>query len=294
MTVTVLGATGKTGSAVVQGLLGAGVAVRAVARSADKLAGLAKRGAKVVAADVGDPAALTAAFRGSDAVYAMIPGDYTKGDLLGQYQRAAAAIAHAVRESGVPRVAFLSSLGAERSSGTGPIVGLHHAEERLRAIEGLDLLLLRAGYFHENFFGSLELIKHQGVNGGAVKPDVAVTMIAAQDIGVAAAQALTKGDFSGVVVREMVGPRPLTMPEATRVLGRAIGKPELAYVQFPDAGFVEGLKGAGFSADAAALFLEMCQAFNNGLVSSQPGSQRVTTSTTFETFAESFAQAYRS
>jgi uncharacterized protein YbjT (DUF2867 family) len=293
MNVTVLGATGKTGRVAAEALLAAGVAVKAVARSAEKLGALAQKGATTVQGDVFDAASLTAALRGSDAVYAMIPGDPTKPDVLGQYARAGESLASAVRASGTKRVVFLSSLGAERSSGVGPIVGLHGVEGLLKAIGGLDLLLLRPGYFYENLYGSLGLIKGQGINGGVMQADAPVTMIGSRDIGVVAADALVKQDFSGVSVRELAGPRPLSMGEATRILGRAIGKPELPYVQFPDAGFIEGLKAAGFSEDASRLFAEMGNAFNKGLITTQPGSQRVTTPTTFEAFADEFARAYR-
>ncbi len=222
----------------------------------------------------------------------MIPSDYTKPDLLGQYTRAGESIIRAVQDSGLRRAVLLSSLGAEAASGTGPIVGLHAIEERLKAIAGLNLLILRAGYFYENNYGSLGLIKHQGINGSAIEPDVAMPTIAAADIGWAAAEALRTGDFSGTVVRELTGPRDLTMTEVTRALGKAIGKPDLPYVRFPDDGYVEGLKGAGFAPDAARLFLEMAQAFNKGLVRAQPGSEKVRTTTTFEAFADVFGQAY--
>ncbi|HVT05892.1 MAG TPA: NAD(P)H-binding protein [Polyangia bacterium] len=293
MKVTVLGATGKTGGAAAERLLAAGVEVRAVARSADKLAGLAKKGAQPVAADLTDAAALAGALRGSDAAYLMIPSDYTKPDLLGQYARAGESIARAVRDAGLRRAALLSSLGADAASGTGPIAGLHGIEEALKAVPGLNLLILRPGYFYENSYGTLGLIKHQGINGGAIAPDVPIPSIAAADIGVAAAQALRSGDFSGTVVRELSGPRDLTMAEATRILGKAIGKPDLAYVHFPDDGYVEGLKSAGFAPDAARLFLEMAQAFNKGVVRPRPGVEKLHTPTTFESFADAFAQAYR-
>jgi len=293
MNVTVLGATGKTGRVAAEALLAAGVSVKAVGRSPQKLSELAKKGATPVEGDVYDTASLTAALRGSDAVYAMIPGNPMQGDLLGQYTRAGESLANAVRGSGVKRVVFLSSLGAERASGVGPIVGLNRVEGLLKGIGGLDLLLLRPGYFYENLYGSLGLIKGQGINGGVMKPDVPVTMIAARDIGVVAAEALKNQDFSGVSVRELAGPRPLSMGEATRLLGRAIGKPDLPYVQFPDAGFIQGLAAAGFSEDAARLFAEMGNAFNQGLIVTQAGSQRVTTPTTFEAFADEFAGAYR-
>ena len=289
MIVTVLGATGKTGGAAAAALLAGGLEVRAVARTTSKLAA---KGATPVAADIADPQALATAIAGSDAVYAMIPGDYTRPDLLGQYARGAQSIAQAIKTTGVKRIVFLSSLGAELPSGTGPITGLHGAEQSLRSIPGIDLLILRPGYFYENQYGTLGLIKQQGINGGATAPDVPVTMIAAHDIGVVAAQALIRRDFSGVSVRELGGPRRLTMTEATRILGRAIGKPDLNYVQFPDAGFIEGLKANGFSDDAARLFAEMSQAFNRGAVGPQAGNQQVTTPTTFEAFADEYARAY--
>jgi uncharacterized protein YbjT (DUF2867 family) len=273
------------------------VKVRAVGRSGDKLAALKKRGADAIVADVGDAAALTDALRGSDAAYLMIPSDYTKPDLLGQYSRASEAIARAVRDAGVRRVVFLSSLGADLAAGTGPIVGLYGAEERLRAVAAankeLALLILRPAYFYENNYGTLGLIKHQGINGGAIDPGVEVATIAAADIGVAAAEALHKPDFSGVVVRELTGPRDLTMTEVTGLLGKAIGKPDLPYVRFPDEGYVAGLEGAGFDPGAARLFLEMAQAFNKGIIRSQPGNEKVRTATPFQAFADAFAQAYR-
>jgi len=293
MIVTILGATGKTGGTAAERLLAAGVKVKAVARSADKLAALQKKGAEAISADVTDPAALTAALRGSDAAYLMIPGDYHQPDLLGQYRRAGEAIARAVKDSGLRRAVFLSSLGGEKAAGTGPIVGLHEAEERLRAIPGLNLLILRPGYFYENNYGVLGLIKHQGINGSAIEPDVAMPTIAAADIGVFAAEALRKSDFTGTSVRELRGPRDVTMTEMTRAIGKAIGKPDLAYVRFPDEGYVQGLQSAGFSPDAARLFLEMAQGFNGGLVRPHPGNEGVRTGTTFDAFAEAFAGAYR-
>jgi uncharacterized protein YbjT (DUF2867 family) len=293
MTVTVLGATGKTGGTVATRLLDAGMKVKAIGRSADKLAALQKRGAQAIDADVGDVAALTEALRGSDAAYLMIPGDYMKPDLLGQYRRAGEAIERAVRDAGVRQAVFLSSLGGEAKAGTGPIVGLHEAEERLRGIKGLALLILRPGYFYENSYGTLGLIKHQGINGSAIEPNIPMTTIAAADIGEVAAAALLKSDFSGVVVRELTGPRDLTMAEVTGLLGKAIGKPDLPYVRFPDEGYVAGLESAGFSADAARLFLEMATAFNKRLVGPQPGNEKVRTATTFESFADAYAQAYR-
>jgi len=293
MTVTVLGATGKTGGTATDRLLAAGVKVKAVGRSPEKLAALQKRGAQAIVADVDDAGALTDAFRGSDGVYLMIPADITKPDVVGQYARAGEAMARAVRDAGVRRAVLLSSVGAEVAAGTGPIAGLHAVEAGLRAIEGLALTILRPGYFYENYYATLGLIKQQGINGGAIDPDLALPTIAAADVGSAAAEALLEANAAGVVVRELTGPRDLTPTEATRLIGKAIGKPGLPYLRFPDDGYVKGLESAGIHPDAARLFLEMAQSFNKGVVHPQPGNEKVRTATTFESFADGYAQAYR-
>jgi uncharacterized protein YbjT (DUF2867 family) len=279
---------------VAEQLLAAGVQVRALGRSADKLAALTKAGAQPVIGDVSRAPDLTAAFRGADAVYALVPPLLTAPDILAHYTQVNGAIATALAESGVKRVVYLSSIGADQPGGTGPVVGLHRGEEKLKTLPGLDLLLLRPGYFYENHFGAVGLIKSQGVNGGATAPDVPVVMIASRDIGEAAAKAIAARDFSGATVRELHGPRDLTFTEATRILGSKIGKPDLKYVQFPDEGVVAGLKSAGFSESLARSFVEMSHALNEGRMKSLAKRSPATTGgTTFESFAEIWAQAYQ-
>jgi uncharacterized protein YbjT (DUF2867 family) len=293
MIATVLGATGKTGSVVAQRLRAGGAEVRAFARSADKLEALTKQGAKAVTGDVVNARDLVAAFRGSDVVYAMVPPFYSAPDPIGYYDRVTASLATALAESGVRRVVLLSSLGADRSSGTGLVVGLHHVEERLKTLPRLDLLILRPGYFYENFLGSIGTIQAMGVNGGATKGDVPITMISASDIGGMAARAMLAADFAGITVRELFGPRDLTMVEATSILGKMIGNPDLAYQQFPAEGVIAGLKQAGFSEGVAKSFVGMSEGFNEGRMrATQPRTRDNTGQVTFEEFAGEFAQAY--
>jgi len=197
-----------------------------------------------------------------------------------------------LRQAGVRRVVFLSSVGADLPAGTGPIAGLHAQEERLRKL-GVPVLLLRPGYFFENLHASLPLIRHQGINGGAIAPDVKMSMIATRDIGAAAAAAIAARDWSGVEVRNLLGPRDLSLAEVTRILGAAIGKPDLAYVQFPYDAYAGALVQAGLSEDMAQLYVEMSRAFNDGIVKVVGGrTPASTTPTTFESFAKELAAAY--
>ena len=291
--ITVVGATGHTGSAVASRLLAAGKKVRAVARSRDRLETLARRGAEIAAGDVYDETFFATVLRDAEAAYALVPPDYAQPDLRRLYNRFGDALVSALRASGLGRLVFLSSLGAELPAGTGPIAGLHDVEERLAPL-GLDVLVLRPGYFYENFYASLPLIRHQGVVGGAIAPDVRFPMTAARDIGAVAAEALAAGNFRGFTVREVLGPRDYSMREATRIIGEKIGKSDLAYVQFPDADVKAWLVQVGVSAGAADAMVEMSRAITEGRVRSQQGRRPENTAPTLlETFAEELAQAYR-
>ena len=292
--IAVMGATGKTGRPAVERLLRAGRRVRVIGRSADRLRAFVERGAEPVVGSATDAAVLAAAFSGADAVYAMVPPDYSAPDPRAHYARVGAAIEAAVRTAGVRRVVLLSSLGAELGAGTGPIAGLHDVEKRLETI-GVDLRILRPGYFYDNILANIALIEHQGINGGAIAPDVRFPMTDTGDIGAVAAAELAEAALGGTSVRELLGPRDYSMRETTAILGRKIGKPDLPYVQFPDSDVVGALTQAGMSAGAAALLVEMSHALSEGRVRSLQGRTAETTMpTAFETFADRFAAAYRS
>lgn len=290
---TIMGATGHTGGAAARELLARSEPVRALSRGRERLEPLVAQGAEPAVGDPWDEEFLREAFTGSTAVYAMMPSDPAAVDLRADYNRYGRAIAGALETAGVERVVLLSSVGAELAEGTGPIVGLHDVEEILGEL-GAQLCILRPGYFYENLYAALGLIREQGINGSATDPDVSIPMVATRDIGIAAAEELTGTGPPGPDVRELVGPRDYTMAEVTAILGEAIGKPDLPYVRFPDEDFHQALLAMGFSVDVADRYLEMERAFNAGRVRTHQGrNERTTCDTSFEAFARELAEAYR-
>jgi uncharacterized protein YbjT (DUF2867 family) len=292
--ITVMGATGHTGKKIVEALLAAGEKVRALGRSERKLAELASAGAEVLIGDAADATFLAGAFRGADAVYTLLPTDRQAPDYRAEQNRQGEAIVEAIRESGVPYVVALSSVGADLREGTGVIEGLHAQEERLRRLAGTNVLLLRPVSFFENFYEAFDLIRHHGITGDSVASGLEIPMIATQDIAAVAAQALAARDWNGVVIRELLGPRDLSYDEATRILGERIGRPDLQYVQFSYDDMAQALIGAGLSESFARLYVEMTHAFNERRV--QPRASRTpenTTPTQFEDFAGELAKVWR-
>ena len=166
--IAVMGASGNTGGRISEQLLHQGEKIRALGRSAARLAGLERKGAELRTGDAADGTFLTGAFRDADAVYTLLPPDPQSPDLRKKWDQEGEAIVKAIRDSGVRFVVFLSSIGADLPEGTGPIAGLHAQEERLRQLRDVNVLILRPASFFENFYATLSLIKQQGINGGAV------------------------------------------------------------------------------------------------------------------------------
>jgi uncharacterized protein YbjT (DUF2867 family) len=249
-------------------------------------------GAKTTPAACDDAAALTEALKGADAAFTMIPPSYSEDNFSAWQDRSGEAIAKAVSKGGVKHVLDLSSVGAQHPSGTGPIAGLHRQEKRLEGVSGLNVLHLRASYFMENHYWSIPTIKSAGVNGSPIKPDLLFSEVATADIGRKAAERLDRLDFKGRVVVELGGPRELTLKEATAILGRAIGKPDLPYVQFPYEDAEKAMAGSGMKPGMAKLAVDMYRGFNEGrCVPETPIKDRG--AVTLEDFASSFAQAFK-
>src|SRR5208282_3028691 len=116
-------------------------------------------GAQAFIADLSDAVALTKAFSGAHAGYLMLPPIVSRED----QERESDAIAKAARESGLRHAVHLSSYGAHVPEGTGPVTGLHSAEQKLNAIDGLNVLHLRAGYFMENNLAAIAMIHGMGI-----------------------------------------------------------------------------------------------------------------------------------
>jgi uncharacterized protein YbjT (DUF2867 family) len=291
----VLGASGHTGEVVAKNLLAAGQKVRVVGRSADRLQKLAAKGAEIFVADAADAQALTRALKGSEAAYVLIPPEPTSNDYRAFQDRVSAAIATAVQNTGVENGVSLSSIGADKASGTGPVAGLHDLEQKLNQVDGANVLHLRAGYFMENTLPQVAVIRMMGSMAGPVRPDLKLPMIATRDIGEAAADALMRREFRGKQTWELQGQRDLNYVEVASIIGKAIGKPSLGYVQAPDDQLRVAMTQMGMSANFVGLILEMAGALNSGHMKAlEPRSAANTTPTSFETFVEEeFAPAYR-
>lgn len=232
MSYVVTGATGQVGSAVVDYLLSQSMPVRAVIRSENKAQSFRLRHVDVALADLTDADALTKAFQGAKAVFAMNPPAYNDPDLHSTAANVSHALASAIKAAKVERVVVLSSWGAERTSKTGSIRTAHTMEEALKN-SAPQVVMVRAASFIENWLGAVSAVKsgHSPVLGSMFqKLDRKIPHIATEDIGRVSAEYMIKpkDELDSLVIIELEGPEPYSPNDVAKVISEALGKPVLA------------------------------------------------------------------
>jgi uncharacterized protein YbjT (DUF2867 family) len=289
----ITGATGNIGSKITTELLEKGKKVKAIVRDLNKAKSLQDKGAELAKGDLSDTNFLTNAIKGATAVFAMIPPNYAASDFRKYMNGIADSLVTAIKNSGVKNVIALSSVGAHLPENNGIVQGLYDFEQKLNQLKDVNILVLRPGYFMENLFGSIPLIKNMGINGSGLKKDVPFALVATKDIAHKATEKFLSLDFKGTTVQYILGPKELTNAEITSILGKAISKPELPYVEFKYEDFTNALVQAGFSESNAKAMAGLQKSMNEGIFMPKGiRNAESTTPTSLEEFSKVFAQVY--
>lgn len=259
----VIGATGNTGSAVVETLLSKKQPVRVIVRSADKGTAWKAKGADMAVASLDDVPALTKAFEGANGVYLLVPPNYGAEAWLADQRARMDRAAEAVQKSGVEHVVLLSSVGGHLHGGTGPIRAASYGEHALGCV-AKRLSILRPCYFMDNWAPVIGAAKAQGVLPTFIAPPAKIPMISTKDIGRVGAEQLMTGGYGKQIV-EMAGPEEYSPDQVASALGQILGKPVKAQ-HAPLSAVVPTFKSFGFSDEAARLFEEMYTAFSTGAI----------------------------
>jgi uncharacterized protein YbjT (DUF2867 family) len=292
MKITITTPSGHIGSKLANILLNTSEAqVTVLARTPGKVEHLAARGARVVAGDQLDPAALDKAVDGAEVLFWLVGMDYGAANVRARYNQFADAASGALRRHPQLRIVHLSSVGAQLPDRTGPIKGLYDAEQKLNAA-GKDVIHLRANYFMENVLSSLPTIASDGAIYAAMPGSATAEQVATADIAEAAAHYLLRGPRGHHAV-DIFGPENITVDQVAATVGEAIGKP-VRHVQIPPDALKAALTSAGLSADSASELVELQQAMADGLLREGVGDLRWKGKVTFAKFAQEVIKpAYR-
>ena len=292
MKYVVTGSLGNTAKPIVTQLIEAGHSVTVVSSSKDKVKDIEAMGAHAAIGSVEDVAFLAATFAGADAVYTMVPPKWDAADWKDSIHKIGKNYAAAIQQAGVRKVVNLSSVGAHMVDGCGPVTGLHRVEEELNKLQGVDIKHLRPTFFFHNFMGNIGMIKHMGIIGGNYGEHTIMGMVHPDDIAAVAAEELLGLSFTGHSVRYIASDER-TLPDVAKVLGTAIGKPDLQWVNFKDEDARNGMVQAGLSAEVAANYAEMGHAIATGEMYADFNKHKPALGPTkLEAFAKEFAGAY--
>jgi NAD(P)H dehydrogenase (quinone) len=237
MRIVVTGATGQLGRHVIEALLQRNVPAQdivAAGRSIDKLADYAERGVQVKAMDYTDAASVAAALQGAGKVLLI------SGSEVGQRVEQHRTVVQAAKAEGVELVAYTSIANAD-STGM-KLAAEHQATEAILRESGVPFVLLRNGWYLENYTDQLPGTLAQGaIAGSAGKGRVSAASRA--DYAHAAAAVLVAGGQAGKIY-ELGGDEPFTMAELAAEISTAAGK-HILYQDLPAPEYAGLLTGFG-------------------------------------------------
>ncbi|ALB69316.1 SDR family oxidoreductase [Cronobacter muytjensii] len=245
--IAITGATGQLGQRVINTLLKTVAAqnIVAIVRNPAKAAALAEQGVQVRAADYSDVAALTCALQGVEKLLLISSSEV--GQRVAQHRN----VIEAAKAAGVQLIAYTSLLHADRSP-----LGLaneHVATENMLADAGIPYVLLRNGWYTENYLASVPPALEHGVFIGSAG-DGKIASASRQDYADAAAKVLTLDNQAGRVY-ELAGDEAWTPGDLTALLSQTTGK-NVVYQNLSEADFAAALTGAGLPESFAALLAD--------------------------------------
>jgi uncharacterized protein YbjT (DUF2867 family) len=264
MKIIVTGSLGNTGKLLTEKLVLAGHKVTVISSSEDKISAIEAMGANAAIGSLEDTVFLTDAFHGADAVYTLVPSNFGASNYREYVGNVGHNYATAIQQAGIKKVVNLSSIGAHLTAGTGPIAGLHDVEQILNALPDVDVKHLRAGFFYINFLNNIDMIKHMNIIGSNYGPGINIPMVHPVDIADAAAEEF-QNVFTGNSVRYIVSDER-SLSAVAAVLGAAIGKRDLKWVEFTDQQSLEGMEKAGMPRSIAEMYNEMGTAVRSGIL----------------------------
>jgi NAD(P)H dehydrogenase (quinone) len=282
----IMGITGQVGGAVADQLIASGEKIRAVVRNSAKASTWAARGVQLTEADYDDAAALEQAFRGTSGVFAMIPPNFAPSPDLRESRKTIDALATALNRARPAKVVYLSSIGAQQSTGLGLITALHLLEESLDALP-IPTAALRAGWFMENSVWDVAPARDQGKLFSYLQPlDHEFPLVATRDIGKIGADTLLQ-TWQGHRHLEVGGPRRYSPRDIAAAFSKALNK-SVEPITVPRDEWVKKFVAQGTPEDRTPLRVQMLDAFNSGWIDfGIPGTEPTAGTTELDTVIQS-------
>ena len=132
------------------------------------------------------------------------------------------------------------------------------------------MTLLRAAYFQENWGTRLPGVLASGSLSHGLRSDLKFPQVATADIGQHAVRLLLDPVAQGTRLVELAGPEELSLQDTAALISRLSGKP-VQVVTVPIEGMIGGMISTGAPAELAALYGELADGINRGIVAWEGG-----------------------
>ncbi|MBP4138799.1 NAD(P)H-binding protein [Flavobacterium geliluteum] len=298
MKIIVTGSLGNIGKPLTQELVQKEHQVTVISSNAEKTKSIKDLGTVAAIGSLNDLDFLVNTFKDADIVYSMVPPanyfDHSL-DLLGYYQKLGNNYAKAIKQNAIKKVINLSTIGGNLNNGNGILLGAHHVENILNNLSAdVAITHIRPTEFYYNLLPQIHSAKNNGFIGSNIGKDVVNSWVSPIDIAAAIVDEIENG-ISGRNVR-YVASEELTYTELARILGAAIGKEDLKWVQFTDEEMQNGLIEMGIQPKIAAGLTEMYSAIHTGFLYEdyKANKPKEIGKIQLKDFAKDFANAYNS
>ncbi|WP_141208909.1 SDR family oxidoreductase [Streptomyces griseorubiginosus] len=284
MSIVVTGATGQLGRLTVEALLRRGIPAADIIATGRDIAGikdLADRGITVRRADFADTDGLAEAFAGAERLL-LISASVPVGERVANHRR----VIDAAASAGVSLVAYTSTTHADTAT---TVIGATHGEtEAYLRDRGIPNVLLRNGWYLENYTSQLPQILQNGAVAGAAG-EGRISAASRADYAQAAAVVLTSEGHTGAVY-ELGGDASFTLTELAAAISAAARK-QVTYADLPETDFARALAAAGLPAELAEVLADADRGMARGEMYTDSGDLRRLIGRPPVTLAEALAAA---
>jgi uncharacterized protein YbjT (DUF2867 family) len=271
--------TGSIGSHLVKLLLATHETVRVIARHPDKLASEVRDRIEVIQGSSDDEGVLDRALAGAESLFHVVPPFFRAPNVTEYYLQFTRPACAAMKRNGVSRVVTVSALGRRVGAKAGVVTSaLTKDEEFERA--GFHVRALWCPGFMENMLREVESLRTQGAFFAPRRPDLKAPFVATRDIASTAARLLLDRSWTGPGGLAVLGPEDLSLDDMAAITGEVLGRP-IRFQQIPAESYKAQLLKYGASEDFAQGLVDMYEAKDRGLDSSEPRTPETSTPTTY-------------
>ncbi|MDR6562419.1 MULTISPECIES: NAD(P)H-binding protein [unclassified Arcicella] len=297
MKIVITGSLGNISKPLTIALVEKGHSVTVISSKAERQKDIEAIGAQPAIGSMKDVDFLSATFNGADIVYVMeVLGENAffdpTVDVIAEITSIGNNYKQAIEQSGVKNVVHLSSIGAHTDTGNGILAFHYNVENILKQLPNdVSIKFMRPVGFYYNMFAFIRTIKAQDVIVSNYGGDEREPWVSPLDIASVIAEEIEK-PFDGREIRYIASDEA-SPNEVAKMLGEAIGKPDLKWIAITDEEMLNNMVAAGMNPQTAKGFVEMNASRRGGVLYEDYNRYKPTLrNVKIVDFAKEFARVY--